>query len=208
MKKFTALLLILTMFLTTVQTSFAIGIDDLSSNLITLESGERITEQELIEFLNNYDGEITKVSNGETYVNQDFLDRETNSNRVVPMSASIAIPLWAIGEWVIPFIGTVIVTPAVIYVGDKVVKAGTTLYNNIIDAIDDIQFAKNNPTGRKVKDVHKRLKKEGFVKKKGTGGSHEQWEKGSRRVSVPNHGSNYDIPIGTLRNIWKQAGWK
>jgi predicted RNA binding protein YcfA (HicA-like mRNA interferase family) len=197
MKKFIAVLLILTMFFTTVQTSFAIGIDDLSFNLITLESGERITEQELIEFLNNYDGEITKVSNG-----------ETNSNRVVPMSAGIAIPLWAIGEWVIPFIGTVIVTPAVIYVGDKVVKAGTTLYNNIIDAIDDIQFAKNNPTGRKVKDVHKRLKKEGFVKKKGTGGSHEQWEKGGRRVSVPNHGRNYDIPIGTLRNIWKQAGWK
>lgn len=206
MKKFTAVLLILTMFLTTVQTSFAMGIDDLSSNLITLESGERITEQELIEFLNNYDGEITKVSNGETYVNQNFLDRETNSNRAVLMSPGIAIPLWAIGEWVIPFIGTVIVTPVVIYVGDKVVEAGTTLYNNIIDAIDDIQFAKNNPTGRKVKDVQKRLKKEGFVKER-QDGSHEIWKKGNRTVPVPNHGSNKEIPIGTLRNIWKLAGW-
>jgi len=34
-----------------------------------------------------------------------------------------------------------------------------------------------------------------------------QVAKGSKRVTVPNHGENYEIPTGTLRNIWKQAGW-
>lgn len=62
------------------------------------------------------------------------------------------------------------------------------------------------PTGNRVKDVQNRLKKEGF-KKTGQTGSHEKWKKGGRTVTVPNHGSNYEIPIGTLRNIWKQAGW-
>ncbi len=59
------------------------------------------------------------------------------------------------------------------------------------------------------KDVHKRLKKrrlEGY-KKVGQSGSHEKWKRGSKRVTVPNHGKNYEIPTGTLRNIWKQAGW-
>jgi predicted RNA binding protein YcfA (HicA-like mRNA interferase family) len=66
--------------------------------------------------------------------------------------------------------------------------------------------ANSKPTGNKVKDVKKRLKKEGF-KKTGQTGSHEKWKKDDKTVTVPNHGDNYEIPIGTLRNIWKQAGW-
>lgn len=63
-----------------------------------------------------------------------------------------------------------------------------------------------NPTGNRVKDVQERLKKEGF-KKTGQTGSHEKWKKEEKTVTVPNHGPKYEIPIGTLRNIWKQAGW-
>lgn len=62
------------------------------------------------------------------------------------------------------------------------------------------------PTGNRVKDVHERLKKEGF-QKTGQTGSHEKWKKGDKTVTVPNHGSNYEIPVGTLRTIWRQAGW-
>lgn len=62
------------------------------------------------------------------------------------------------------------------------------------------------PTGNKVKDVQQRLKREGF-QKTGQSGSHEKWKKGNRTVTVPNHGPNHEIPIGTLRNIWRQAGW-
>lgn len=66
---------------------------------------------------------------------------------------------------------------------------------------------KEKPTGKTVGDVHKRLKKEGF-KKTGQSGSHETWEKGGRHVTVPYHGSEKEeIPTGTLRNIWRQAGW-
>lgn len=66
--------------------------------------------------------------------------------------------------------------------------------------------SEKKPTGKRVKDVLNRLRKEGF-KKVGQSGSHEKWKKGSKTVIVPNHGSNYEIPIGTLRNIWRQAGW-
>ncbi|WFA08037.1 type II toxin-antitoxin system HicA family toxin [Tissierella sp. Yu-01] len=30
---------------------------------------------------------------------------------------------------------------------------------------------------------------------------------GKRTVQVPNHGKKHEIPIGILREIWKQAGW-
>lgn len=62
------------------------------------------------------------------------------------------------------------------------------------------------PTGRKVREVKQRLRKEGF-KKTRQEGSHERWVKGDKKVTVPNHGENSDIAPGTLRNIWKQAGW-
>lgn len=76
----------------------------------------------------------------------------------------------------------------------------------VTKALDKIFAKSDKPTGSKVRDVQKRLKKEGFRKTRQTG-SHERWEKGSRQVTVPNHGGNKDIPTGTLRNIWKQAGW-
>ncbi|WP_270942295.1 type II toxin-antitoxin system HicA family toxin [Romboutsia lituseburensis] len=89
-------------------------------------------------------------------------------------------------------------------------RAFRTAGGNISRALDTL-FAKaksktSKPTGNKVKDVKARLKKEGF-QKVGQKGSHEQWKKGSKRVTVPNHGENKEIAIGTLRNIWKQAGW-
>lgn len=98
-------------------------------------------------------------------------------------------------------------------------KAFADTASNIISAFSQIkndakaEVEKNsknkekNPTGRTVGDVHRRLKKEGF-KKTGQTGSHETWKKGNRTVAVPNHGKeSQEIPIGTLRNIWKQAGW-
>lgn len=47
---------------------------------------------------------------------------------------------------------------------------------------------------------------QGF-KKVSQNGSHVKWKKGDKSVTVPNHGPNREIPIGTLRNIWRQAGW-
>ena len=92
-------------------------------------------------------------------------------------------------------------------------KAFADTASNIMSAFTQIkndakaEADKKNPTGRTVGDVHRRLKKEGF-KKTGQSGSHETWKKGDKTVTVPNHGKeSQEIPIGTLRNIWRQAGW-
>lgn len=52
--------------------------------------------------------------------------------------------------------------------------------------------------------IIKRLEKHGFepVKVKG---SHHKFKKGDRTVTVPN--PKKDLPIGTVRQIYKQAGW-
>lgn len=54
------------------------------------------------------------------------------------------------------------------------------------------------------KKIIKRLKKEGF-ELDNTVGSHQKFVKGNRRVTVPH--PKKDIPIGTARQIAKQAGW-
>lgn len=56
------------------------------------------------------------------------------------------------------------------------------------------------------KEVLRRLKAQGFVKKSQKG-SHIKLEKDSKTVIVPVHGTQ-DIPIGTLKNIEKQSGIK
>jgi predicted RNA binding protein YcfA (HicA-like mRNA interferase family) len=95
-------------------------------------------------------------------------------------------------------------------------KAFSTTANNISSAFAQIKSdakkeadkkaKEKKPTGNRVKDVVERLKKEGF-KKVSQNGSHVKWKKGDKSVTVPNHGPNREIPIGTLRNIWRQAGW-
>jgi len=54
------------------------------------------------------------------------------------------------------------------------------------------------------KKIIKRLKKEGF-ELVNTVGSHQKFAKGNRRVTVPH--PKKDIPIGTARQIARQAGW-
>ncbi|QNK85949.1 type II toxin-antitoxin system HicA family toxin [Aliarcobacter cryaerophilus] len=54
------------------------------------------------------------------------------------------------------------------------------------------------------KEVLRRLKAAGFVKKSQKG-SHIKLEKDNKVVILPTHGSK-DIPIGTLKRIEKQSG--
>lgn len=93
-----------------------------------------------------------------------------------------------------------------IKMGNKIISVTSSIGKKITKAVDNFVFAQKNPTGRTARDVEKRLKKEGFEKVKSNGGSHQQWKKGSRKVTVPKHGGR-DIDIKTLRSIWKQAGW-
>ena len=54
------------------------------------------------------------------------------------------------------------------------------------------------------KEVVRRLRREGFQERQGRG-SHSLFIKDERRVLVASHPGH--IPTGTLRSIFKQAGW-
>jgi predicted RNA binding protein YcfA (HicA-like mRNA interferase family) len=67
------------------------------------------------------------------------------------------------------------------------------------------------------REIISRLLQEGWCEVKTSGGSHRQFKKTeeievdgetkqfSRRVTVPH--PKRDIPIGTLKSIYRQAGW-
>lgn len=57
------------------------------------------------------------------------------------------------------------------------------------------------------KQIIKRLKKEGWVKVGGKG-DHEKFKHPTKpgHVTVPH--PRKDMPLGTVRNIYRQAGWK
>ena len=56
----------------------------------------------------------------------------------------------------------------------------------------------------KSKDIVKRLLKDGFVLV-GSKGSHKKFKKGALTVTVPH--PKKDLPVGTVRSIYKQARW-
>ncbi len=55
------------------------------------------------------------------------------------------------------------------------------------------------------KQIIKRLKKEGFQHSNITG-DHWKFKKNGKIVVVPH--PKKDIPVGTLRNIYRHAGWQ
>jgi predicted RNA binding protein YcfA (HicA-like mRNA interferase family) len=59
----------------------------------------------------------------------------------------------------------------------------------------------------KYREVRRRLREEGFIMV-AVRGSHEQWVHTARRGKVTVAGAdNDDVRIGTLRGIYRQAGW-
>ena len=57
------------------------------------------------------------------------------------------------------------------------------------------------------KEIIKRLEKEGFVRKGLRGGSHQKWTHSDGRIVIVPHPKK-DFKIGTLKSIFKQAGWE
>lgn len=57
------------------------------------------------------------------------------------------------------------------------------------------------------KDIIKRLKKEGWIKMGGKG-DHEKFKHSEKSGHVVVAHPRKDMPIGTLRNIYRQAGWE
>lgn len=60
------------------------------------------------------------------------------------------------------------------------------------------------PTEQEVRQVLRRLRREGWELESGKG-SHVVARKGGRMVTVPT--AKKEIPIGTYRNIARGAGW-
>ncbi|MBU5254595.1 type II toxin-antitoxin system YafQ family toxin [Tissierella praeacuta] len=161
-KKVLSLLLVLCITLTSFN-SFAFASKvDYTSDYIVLEDGTKITEDELIEYLIANKDKIYKISD-DWDDNSIVLDINNSSNEISPRSVAVAIPAWAIGEWIIAGIGAVIVTPTAIRLGNKVVEAGSKLFNTIIDAIENIVFSSDGKKSneRKVEETSraKRQKK-------------------------------------------------
>jgi predicted RNA binding protein YcfA (HicA-like mRNA interferase family) len=57
---------------------------------------------------------------------------------------------------------------------------------------------------RNSRQIIRRLEKEGFELVK-VSGSHHKFKKNGKTVTVPH--PKKDLPIGTVRAIYKQAGW-
>ena len=57
---------------------------------------------------------------------------------------------------------------------------------------------------RNSRKIIRNLEKDGFELVKITG-SHHKFRKGDRTVTIPH--PKKDLPLGTVRNIYKQAGW-
>ena len=57
------------------------------------------------------------------------------------------------------------------------------------------------------KEIIKRLEKEGFVRKGLRSGSHQKWTHSDGRIVIVPHPKK-DFKIGTLKSIFKQAGWE
>jgi predicted RNA binding protein YcfA (HicA-like mRNA interferase family) len=56
------------------------------------------------------------------------------------------------------------------------------------------------------REIVARLIREDWTETKTGGGSHRQFKKDGRRVTVPH--PKKDLPVGTLKSIYKQAGWE
>lgn len=61
------------------------------------------------------------------------------------------------------------------------------------------------PKEQEVREVLRRLRKEGWDERNGKG-SHVVFSKGGKMVTVPT--SKHEVPLGTYRSIAKVAGWK
>lgn len=61
--------------------------------------------------------------------------------------------------------------------------------------------------GRKRADIEARLRAEGWFIARTGPGDHVQWKHPDRPGRVTIDRGSRDIPIGTLRSVFRQAGW-
>lgn len=137
---------------------------------------------------------------------------EDNEPMVIPRVApALAIPAWAIGKWVIPAIGTIIITPVAITVGGKIIDSASQAFSDILNAVKKAVESKD-----KDDDGYKKPKS-GSGKDKAT--DVPSWAKGKRpkksedgkafakRLCDERYGAgNYDKGPGSEYNKIKKWG--
>ena len=68
----------------------------------------------------------------------------------------------------------------------------------------NIRITRDETVETNSRKIIKRRKRDGFEPVK-VSGSHHKFAKGTRVVIIPH--PKKDLPLGTVRNIYKQAGW-
>lgn len=156
--------------------------------------------------------------NGIYYTNAEFQELlthieplEDDEPMITPRIApAIAIPAWAIGKWLIPAIGTIIITPVAIKVGGQIIDSTSEAFTNIINAVKKVVESKT-------KDDEYKKPKSGSGKDKAT--DVPSWAKGKRpkknedgkafakRLCDERYGAgNYDTGPGSEYNKIKKWG--
>ena len=108
-------------------------LNDESSVVITLENGERVTEEEFIKILESYEGEIYKISSrADIYdIEEEVGSNKTSTMSTMSMTVNDAMRIMA-GTWYIPGVGKVVVAIGGIYVGGvAIVKVSSWVANEI-----------------------------------------------------------------------------
>ncbi len=142
MKKIISTILIFTMILGTTLPGFAEGeknfkLDEESNDvIITLFDGTTLTEEELLNYLNEHADEIielpsSKMLNDSMQLN-NYTQFNNQHNLVTTRSAGGAVALIE-GTWYIPGIGEIVIAGAVIYIGGiALIKTGSWTYKQIV----------------------------------------------------------------------------
>lgn len=128
-----SLILIICLFLNNVSFSvYAYAEEKKSSNCVEI-NGKTFSEKEFEELLE----QAIKVDEEER---SDFLFSKNQSklrSGGETISAAV-IPAWAIGEWVVPFIGTVLITYSEVIVNEVIEPIGSWIYDKVMSFIDRI----------------------------------------------------------------------
>ena len=204
-KKFSRLLsfalVLLTIFSSTV--TYAKTSNDI--NVFYGDNGQSFTEDELIDYIISHKDEIYKVSDDSNF---DFIALNDDYDAPVFRSATLTlIPAWAVGKWVIPLVGAVIITPEVIKLGNQIIDASSKLFDTIIFAIENITFSSAKTVSPKDK-----LPNQGEVTDKKYKNKTAPVDAGKQGKHVPGHNNNNknksQWPKGTNGVQETQEAWE
>lgn len=171
MKKIISLILVFSLMLT-----FGINVFAENVNMIMLENGKEVTEEEFLEILYNYEGEIYELTSNLSDINNEIIDRHDKIQTMsLPFNDVLTIMA---GTWYIPGIGKIIVAGGTVYLGTMAaVQLGSSLGQKVKAWL--IDKAETKESEKRVDGVLK-----GKTKDRKTGGDTHVYEgSGGKRAA-------------------------